>query len=410
MINRRHSVFFKLHAFFFLALIVLMLLFISAMQEQERQKLHLLAHRSMELSQIVEESKSRSCGDKNDELAEAGFQLIESKTPKCEAIHLPQPMKEKLRSRNVRVTIYKDALGFIYELDEGHCTMFYRDTVEEKTYYFVWFLFFALFGGLVSMYLLLWRNLKPIKRLYEQILLYGEGKDLDSNRSNGKDEIALISNALHDALEKQNRLKRSRELFLRNIMHELKTPITKGKLIVELEPESPNRTLLGKLFIRLENLISHMAEIEKMHAFSLERQFVTVESMIDTAIDHLLIDEANIRVIGCSQTVYADPALLTSALQNLIDNAYRHANAYPIEIVCNDSCICVKNQGDPLKRPVEEALQAFVTERGDGGLGLGLYIAQSVCDLHRFELRYRYETGIHHFCIISGAQEKTAGA
>ncbi|AFV98191.1 hypothetical protein B649_09395 [Candidatus Sulfuricurvum sp. RIFRC-1] len=43
MISRRHSVFFKLHAFFFLALIVLILLFISALHEQEQQKLHLLA-------------------------------------------------------------------------------------------------------------------------------------------------------------------------------------------------------------------------------------------------------------------------------------------------------------------------------------------------------------------------------
>jgi two-component system OmpR family sensor kinase len=97
--------------------------------------------------------------------------------------------------------------------------------------------------------------------------------------------------------------------------------------------------------------------------------------------------------------VHVDPHLFTSALENLIDNAYRHATAYPIEIICDGKSICIKNQGEPLKRPVEEALQAFVTERGDGGLGLGLYIAQSVCELHRFELNYRYEAGIHHFCI-----------
>lgn len=43
--------------------------------------------------------------------------------------------------------------------------------------------------------------------------------------------------------------------------------------------------------------------------------------------------------------------------------------------------------------------QAFVTERGDGGLRFGLYIAQTVCELHRFELNYHYETGVRHFCI-----------
>ena len=400
MISRRHSVFFKLHAFFFLALIVLILLFISALHEQERQKFHLLAHRSMELSRIIDETKARSCMEKNHELAEAGFKVLDAKTPKCEAIKLPTPMQSKLRSRNVKVTIYKDETGFIYELSEGHCTMLYRDTAEGKTYYFVWFLFFALLGGLVSMYLLLWNNLKPLKYLYEQIQRYGAGEEIDGSRNTGKDEIALISNALYDALQKQNKLKKSRELFLRNIMHELKTPITKGKLIVELEDPSPNRNLLAKLFLRLEHLIHQMAEIEKMHAFSLNKTAKTLDSMILTALDNLMVEEDSIDVNGCSHPILVDADLFTSALQNLIDNALRHATSYPVRIDCDGEKICIRNSGAPLGRPVEEALEAFVTERGDGGLGLGLYIAQSVCDLHRFDLQYRYEEGVHYFCIV----------
>lgn len=399
MISRRHSVFFKLHFFFFLALIVLILLFISALHEQEQQKFHLLAHRSMELSRIIDETKARTCMEKNHELSEAGFQVIEAKTPKCEAIKLPAPMQSKLRSRNVKVTIYKDDSGFIYELAGEHCTMLYRDTAESKTYYFVWFLFFALLGGLVSMYLLLWSNLKPLKHLYEQIQRYGEGEEIVNTPNPGKDEITLISNALHDALEKQNKLKKSRELFLRNIMHELKTPITKGKLIVELEEPSANRNLLASLFHRLEHLIHQMADIEKMHAFSLSKSPKRLETMIQTALENLMIEETSIQMSGCDQTIMVDSELFTSALQNLIDNAVRHATSYPIRIDCDGEKICIRNTGEPLKRPVEEALQAFVTERGDGGLGLGLYIAQSVCDLHRFDLLYDYEEGIHNFCI-----------
>jgi two-component system OmpR family sensor kinase len=399
MISRRHSVFFKLHSFFFLALIVLLLLFASALSEQKEQKLHLLAHRSMELSRILEKSNFQTCMEQNEELKESGFKPIESLSPRCEPIHVPPPMRSRLQSRNVKVTIYKDHNGFVYALAREHCTMYYRDTAEEPTYYFVWFLFFALLGGLVSMYLLLWSNLKPLKHLYEQIQRYGDGEDIIDIYSNGKSEISLISNALHDALEKQSRLKKSRELFLRNIMHELKTPITKGKLIVELEEPSPNRNLLSKLFSRLEHLIHQMADIEKMHAFSLTKSPKSLDSMILSAIDNLLLNEENIEIQGCHREIDVDSALFTSALQNLIDNAYRHATSYPILIKCDKEKICIQNSGEPLKRPVQEALQAFVTERGDGGLGLGLYIAQSVCELHRFDLQYEYEEGIHHFCI-----------
>ncbi|HEX5710549.1 MAG TPA: hypothetical protein VFX68_04320, partial [Sulfuricurvum sp.] len=267
MISRHHSVFFKLHAFFFLALIVLTLLFTSALSEQKHQRFRLLTHRSMELAQTLDILKYHSCENQTRQLEQAGFKEIPTLDSNAHRVILPSPMKQKLQSNLLQVQIYQDNEGFIYALMRNHCTMFYRDTAEGATYYFIWILFFALFGGLVSMYLLLWRNLRPLKHLYEQIRSYGEGGTFQSFSNKGKDEIALISNALSSALDKQHRLKTSRELFLRNMMHELKTPITKGKLIVELEDPSPNITLLGKLFSRMEHLIGQMAHIEKMHAF-----------------------------------------------------------------------------------------------------------------------------------------------
>ncbi len=399
MISRYHSVFFKLHAFFFIALFVLLLLFNTALDEQKHQKFRLLTHRSMELSQVLEMLKNYSCENQTKELARAGFQEISNLKSDAKEIKLPALMEKRLQTNQLHIQIYQDSQGIIYALMRSHCTIFYRDTVEGNTYYFVWLLFFTLFGGLVSMYLLLWRNLRPLKHLYQQIQHYGAGEEILNTTSSGKDEIALISNALHDALLRQSALKKSRELFLRNIMHELKTPITKGKLIVELQEPSTNTTLLGKLFSRMEHLIHQMAQIEKMHAFALNPQKVKLKTLLNLAMDNLLLEDQNILLCGDEETVMADPVLFTSALQNLIDNAYRHASTFPIVITCSSEKICIQNSGEPLKRPVEEALQAFVTERGDGGLGLGLYIAQSVCELHNFHLNYSYENGNHTFCI-----------
>lgn len=399
MIARRHSVFFKLHLFFFLALAVLILLFLSALNEQKHQKIRLLAHRSMELFQTLETVKTHTCKNQNRLLAVAGFREIPSLGPGARPISLPAPMKQRLQLNQLHVEIFEDHGGVTYTIIRDHCTMYYRDTIEGQTYYFVWFLFFALFGGLFSLYLLLWRNLKPLKYLHEQIQRYSEGIEIRPSSQPGKDEIALISNTLFETLEKQSHLKKSRELFLRNIMHELKTPITKGKLIVELEEPRPNILLLGKLFSRMENLIAQMAEIEKMHAFTLNRSNQRLDILINNALKNLLIPEEAVRVQGCERNVYVDPALFTSALQNLIDNAHRHASSLPILIECTEERICIRNHGEPLKRPVEEAYEAFVTEQGSGGLGLGLYIARSVAQLHRFRLDYRYEEGIHAFCI-----------
>lgn len=399
MIARRHSVFFKLHAFFIIASVVLILLLTSAYQEQETQREQLLVHRSIELSNTIEQIQKHTCNIQNNHLAIAGFKAISGINSKSIQLRLPDFLEEKLRLNNINVSIYRDSDGIIYALARDHCTMYYRDTAEGQTYYFVWVFFFALMGGLISIYLLLWRNLLPLKQLYEQIKRYGEGETIPRLISNGKDEIALISNAFYRALEKQNKLKSSRELFLRNIMHELKTPIMKGKLIVELVEPSANTTLLGKLFSRMEHLIIQMAQIEKMHAFHLERTSVSISSMILTAVERLVIDDEQISCDECHQQITVDQELFTSALQNLIDNAIRHATSLPIQIHCDEKKICIQNKGEPLKRPVEEALQAFVTERGEGGLGLGLYIAQAICELHAFELDYTYKDGTHIFCI-----------
>ena len=399
MIARRYSVFFKLHSFFIIASIVLILLLTSAYHEQEGQRQQLFVHRSIELSNTLSVIQNFACAIQDKKLKMLGYQSIKSIDSQAKRLMLPNFLEEKLRLNDVHVSIYRDSKGVMYALVREHCTMFYRDTAEGETYYFVWFLFFALMGGLISMYLLLWRNLLPLKYLYEQIKRYGEGQKIPHTPSNGKDEIALISNAFYTALEKQNKLKSSRELFLRNIMHELKTPIMKGKLIVELQEPSANTTLLGKLFSRMEHLIIQMAQIEKMHAFHLQYIPVSISTMITTAIERLVIHHDKISSDACNQIVTVDEELFTSALQNLIDNAVRHATSLPIRIKCDEHSICIQNNGEPLKRPVEEALEAFVTERTEGGLGLGLYIAQAVCEMHGFHLNYTYDDGVHTFCI-----------
>ncbi len=399
MIIRRYSVFFKLHAFFIIASIVLILLLTSAYHQQEAQRQQLFVHRSIELSNSLDLIQHLSCAGQAKKLTMLGFKSVNGLDQQAKQLLLPDFLEEKLRLNDVHVSIYRDAQGVIYALGREHCVMFYRDTAEGVTYYFVWFLFFALMGGLISMYLLLWRNLLPLKHLYEQIKRYGEGEKIPHIISQGKDEIALISNAFYTALEKQNKLRSSRELFLRNIMHELKTPIMKGKLIVELEEPSSNTTLLGKLFSRMEHLIIQMAQIEKMHAFHLQRAPVSISTMIATAVERLVIHDEKISCDPCDQRITVDQELFTSALQNLIDNAVRHATSLPIHITCDNHSICIQNKGEPLKRPVEEALQAFVTERSEGGLGLGLYIAQAVCEMHGFHLNYTYEKEVHTFCI-----------
>ena len=85
-----------------------------------------------------------------------------------------------------------------------------------------------------------------------------------SMKTNQKDEISQVSNEFDNAIKQLRQLRESRNLFLRNIMHELKTPITKGKLITDMYDDCERKFILIRVFQRLEYLLSEFAKIEEL--------------------------------------------------------------------------------------------------------------------------------------------------
>ena len=93
---------------------------------------------------------------------------------------------------------------------------------------------------LVSFALIIHR-LSPLRRLRRQIARFGEGDMGVRFRIDGSDEIALIANELDTTQNKIRSLIESRNLFLRNIMHELKTPIAKGRIVATMIGDEKQR-------------------------------------------------------------------------------------------------------------------------------------------------------------------------
>ncbi|MBL1244361.1 MAG: hypothetical protein COA39_008230 [Sulfurimonas sp.] len=73
-----------------------------------------------------------------------------------------------------------------------------------------------------------------------------------------------MANEFNNAAKKISALIESRNLFLRNIMHELKTPITKGRFSVEMLEDTKHKERLLNIFIRMDSLINEMALVEEI--------------------------------------------------------------------------------------------------------------------------------------------------
>ncbi len=86
------------------------------------------------------------------------------------------------------------------------------------------------FAFVIVLYIGIIRSILPLKTLREKIKHFANGDYDITCKSSKKDEIAALANEFDSAVIKIKSLRDSRQLFLRNIMHELKTPLPRANL------------------------------------------------------------------------------------------------------------------------------------------------------------------------------------
>lgn len=255
-------------------------------------------------------------------------------------------------------------------------------------------IFSIVFLMIVILYVWVIRSLRPLAELKEKIKTFSKG-DLNIRcASNRKDEIAEVANEFDHAVRMIRELLQSRQLFLRAIMHELKTPIAKGRLISEMIDDEKKKARLHSIFERLNLLIDEFAKIEKITSrnFDLELKPYKMSDLVDASIDLLMVEHPERFVkkeIIKDYKVYVDFELFTLVLKNLIDNAVKYSPDKQAFIIIDNGRITVANHGEKLPYPLEEYFKPF--HPSQGGLGLGLYIVKSILDIHQMHLDYRYK-------------------
>ncbi len=249
------------------------------------------------------------------------------------------------------------------------------------------------------------RKLLPLHRLKNAIIAFKEG-DISLNIPiTGEDEISQITHEFNHTLEKIASMREARSLFLRNILHELKTPIMKGSLTTDCLNPSSDQERLKRIFERMDYLLGEFATMERFssdewHINLQEYRFV---DLIDHACDVLLCDKESICVEGeeSQLIVKVDFELFTIALKNLLDNALKYSDGKPL-LRISTHAIDIYSQGNLL--PIEK--QTFSKpfnrsfENSSAGLGLGLYITDSILKKHGFRLEYHYDSGLNCFRIF----------
>jgi len=194
-------------------------------------------------------------------------------------------------------------------------------------------------------------------------------------------------------------------LFLRNVMHELKTPISKGKLLIHfLEGKEKDKLLLENLFEQMQGHLNDLARVESLTAKNMElnKNAYAAIDVIDHAIDLLDINRDDLEETVENEVIEVDFNLFAYALKNLLDNAIKYADTKPISIHFADNCLTVSNTGKPFTEDFSTYIKAYqrdMAQHSLEGMGLGLYITNEIVTQHGYELRYIYRDSKHHFSI-----------
>ena len=255
---------------------------------------------------------------------------------------------------------------------------------------------------LLAAYIFVIYKIKPLRKLKRQIVKFANGElDGVQNVGNGKDEISEVSEAFYEAVCQIKALNDSRHLFLRNIMHELKTPITKGLIAAQMIEKSKNQERLISVFHKLENLINELAAIEQITSkIGLTNKTpYLMRDLIDEAIDIAMVEKEHVGISELDEVrVMVDFKLFSVAIKNMIDNGIKYSTDKHVNIMVSKDHMKFITQGEKLKNDLDFYIQPFIKgEDAQKSFGLGLYIVSNILEAHGLKFGYEYKNGMNVF-------------
>jgi len=185
-------------------------------------------------------------------------------------------------------------------------------------------------------------------------------------------------------------------------MHELKTPITKGRILTESIEDENTKSMLVKSFNRMNELIAEIATIEKLTAQNFQPHFemTTIDNVIQIG-QNLLLNDKDCKIENIdNRPIFTDIKLLSLAIKNLLDNGIKYSTDKTVQLKTTPEAIEVISKGTELTHPLKYYTEPFSQgEKRNSGFGLGLYIVKNILEKINLKLKYKYEDGYNIFII-----------
>ena len=251
---------------------------------------------------------------------------------------------------------------------------------------------------------------KPFKRLTKSITDVQDGYEADFISVHSYSETDTISNACDEMLRRLQTLDESRQEFVSNVSHELKTPLTSMKVLADSligQEDTPVELYrefmsdIGAEIDRENKIINDLLSLVKMDkaAGNINIESVNINELLERIMKRLkpIAQRQNVELVMESfRPVVAevDEVKLTLALSNLIENGIKYNNAEGwVHVTLNadhqNFFVTVEDNGIGIPKEAQTRIfERFYRvdkshSREIGGTGLGLAIARNAIIMHR---------------------------
>ena len=248
------------------------------------------------------------------------------------------------------------------------------------------------------------RMLGEVRAIGASLAAVGEGRRDVVLAVDGEDEVARLAGQVEAMVDRLARTEAARNDLVAAVSHDLRTPITSLRLLVEaldddIVDHADRRAYLAKLRTHvgaLAALIDDLFELSRLQAGELRwsMEQVRLNELVEETVEAMRHDDVARLVVDVPSdlvTARGAPEQIQRVLLNLIQNAIRHtpadgsvtvrassaAGGVQVEVADTGSGIA-----DSDRERVFEAFFQGGTARTNGGAGLGLAISRAIVEAH----------------------------
>lgn len=259
--------------------------------------------------------------------------------------------------------------------------------------------------SILFLYLSILRSIYPIKVLRKKIEEFKQGNMNINFELNRKDEVGFLAQEFQEAVENLKKSAELRQWFLRNVAHELKTPIAKGMIATELLNDKNRKENFLRIFKRLDVLINELLSVEQIAAKNIDEssKCYKFDNILDAAKKILFVENGKvIYAPAINYTLKVDINLFAIAVKNLLDNGIKFSSNQTINILEENKKILFTNAGEKSQLSPDKMFEPFSKEtssKNKEGMGLGLYVTKYILDKHKVKITYDYQNGENTFTL-----------